>query len=71
MQSELSNIKMDYSEHGNVQYVRIVKGQKRDRATSLCYGLSVIYEWEEENRYTLFNNNKSHGYDLLNEYTYV
>lgn len=71
LQSELSNIKMDYSEHGNVQYVRIVKGQKRDRATSLCYGLSVIYEWEEENRYTLFNNNKSHGYDLLNEYTYV
>lgn len=71
LQSELSNIKQDYSEAGNLQYVRIVKGQKRDRATSLCYGLSVVYEWEEKNRYSLYNKNKNYGVNLLSEYTYL
>lgn len=70
LQSELSNIKQDYSEAGNFQYNRIVKTKKRDRATSLLYGLSVISEWELENRKNLYSN-KNAGYDLLTEYTYL
>lgn len=70
LQSELSNIKQEYSESGNLQYNRIVKTKKRDRATSLFYGLSVVSEWELENRKNLYSN-KSAGYDLLTEYTYL
>ena len=70
LQSELSNIKQDYSESGNLQYNRIVKTKKRDRATSLFYGLSVISEWELENRQNLYSN-KNAGYDLLKQYTYL
>lgn len=47
--SELSNIKQGTTDRGNIVYDRIVKKQKRDRATSLAYGLSVILEYEEEN----------------------
>lgn len=47
--SELSNIKQSTTDRGNIVYDRIVKKQKRDRATSLAYGLSVIQEMEEEN----------------------
>lgn len=70
LQSELSNIKQEYSESGNLQYNRIVKTKKRDRATSLFYGLSVVSEWELENRKNLYSN-KNAGYDLLTEYTYL
>ena len=70
LQSELSNIKQEYSESGNLQYNRIVKTKKRDRATSLFYGLSVISDWELENRKNLYSN-KNAGYDLLAEYTYL
>lgn len=70
LQSELSNIKQEYSESGNLQYNRIVKTKKRDRATSLFYGLSVVSEWELENRKNLYSN-KNTGYELLSEYTYL
>lgn len=70
LQSELSNIKQEYSESGNLQYNRIVKNKKRDRATSLFYGLSVVSEWELENRKNLYSN-KNVGYELLTEYTYL
>ena len=70
LQSELSNIKQEYSESGNLQYNRIVKTKKRDRATSLFYGLSVVSEWELENRKNLYSN-KNAGYELLTEYTYL
>lgn len=70
LQSELSNIKQEYSESGNLQYNRIVKTKKRDRATSLFYGLSVVSEWELENRTNLYSS-KNAGYDLLTEYTYL
>jgi len=70
LQSELSNIKQEYSESGNLQYNRIVKTKKRDSATSLFYGLSVISEWELENRQNLYSN-KNAGYDLLKQYTYL
>lgn len=48
--SELSNIKQEYTKSGNIVYERIVKKQKRDRATSLAYGLSVVLEMEESNK---------------------
>jgi hypothetical protein len=70
LQSELSNIKQEYSEQGNLQYNRIVKTKKRDRATSLFYGLSVISEWEMENRQNLYKQ-KSNEYDLLSQYTFL
>lgn len=52
---ELSNIKQTLSPLGNILYERIVNTMKRDRATSLAYGLSVVQEMEEHNR----KNNKS------------
>lgn len=70
LQSELSNIKQEYSEKGNLQYNRIVKSKKRDRATSLLYGLSVVSEWEMKNKATLYRSKHS-SYDLLKEYTYL
>lgn len=50
--SELSNIKKEFSETSisKATYVRIVKKKKRDRATSLMYGLSYIYELEFESK---------------------
>ncbi|BAE47866.1 MULTISPECIES: terminase large subunit domain-containing protein [Clostridium] len=50
---ELSNIKQVETDHNNIKYERIDKGTKRDRATSLMYGLSVVQEMEEENRMSL------------------
>lgn len=44
---ELSNIKSSFNNSGQVIYERIIKNTKRDRATSLMYGLSVIYEYEK------------------------
>lgn len=50
LQVELSNIRQFQTDNGIIRYGRIEKGTKRDRATSLIYGLSVIGEMEEENR---------------------
>ena len=47
--SELSNIKQTVTGNNNIVYERIVPKQKRDRATSLAYGLSVVQEMEIEN----------------------
>ncbi|MGV2885474.1 hypothetical protein [Paenibacillus taichungensis] len=47
--SELSNIKQEMTENNNIQYTRIAKSTKRDRVTSLGYGLLYINELEEEN----------------------
>lgn len=55
--SELSNIKQDMTKQGNVVYERIVEKQKRDRATSLAYGLSIVQEKEIENK----KNNRKHS----------
>ena len=70
LQSELSNIKQEYSESGNLQYNRIVKMKKRDRATSLLYGLSVISEWELENKQTIYRS-KNSDLDLIEQYTFL
>lgn len=45
---ELSNIKRTFGLNGQIVYTRIVKTAKRDRATSLMYGLSVILEYEKQ-----------------------
>lgn len=51
LMQELSNIKQDNSDKSNaIVYTRIVKKKKRDRATSLMYGLSYIYELELEGK---------------------
>lgn len=47
---ELSNIKQAFSGSGQVVYERIVKSAKRDRATSLMYGLSVVFEMEKQGK---------------------
>ena len=70
LQSELSNIKQEFTESGNIQYNRIVKSKKRDRATSLFYGLSVVYEWETENKQNLYKSKESE-LKLLEQYTFV
>ena len=54
--SELSNIKQETSEKGNIMYSRIVPNQKRDRATSLIYGLSIVSEMENNNRMHKLSN---------------
>ena len=47
---ELSNIKRNFGANGQIIYDRIVKSAKRDRATSLMYGLSVVYEYEKQGK---------------------
>lgn len=47
---ELGNTRQESSEHGNIIYGRISKSTKRDRVTSLGYGLIYIKELEEENK---------------------
>ena len=54
--SELSNIKQTMTKNNNIVYERIVPKQKRDRATSLAYGLSLAQEMEEENKLRLNEN---------------
>ena len=52
--AELSNIREAMTESQNTVYERIVKTKKRDRATSLMYGLSVIHELEAEAKGRLY-----------------
>ena len=47
---ELSNIKRGFGQSGQILYDRIVKSAKRDRATSLMYGLSVVFEYEKQGK---------------------
>lgn len=60
---EMSNIKQEISGHNNILYNRISKSTKRDRVTSLAYGLLYIRELEIENR-----KNNSSGWDLDRDY---
>lgn len=54
LQSELSNIKQDFTSNEKMTYTRIVKATKRDRATSLMYGLSYVCELENENKSKIY-----------------
>lgn len=47
---ELSNIKRTFGLNSQILYDRIVKTAKRDRATSLMYGLSVVFEMEKQGK---------------------
>ena len=57
LQSELSNIKQDFTDKEKMTYTRIVKSNKRDRATSLMYGLAVVCEMEQDNKTNLYKKN--------------
>ena len=48
LMQELSNIKRDFGLNGQILYDRIVKSAKRDRATSLMYGLTVVIDYEKQ-----------------------
>lgn len=50
LQQELSNIKQVETNAKNIVYEKIVKTEKRDRVTSLGYGLHFIYEMEINNK---------------------
>jgi hypothetical protein len=64
---ELSNIQKAFTDSGMVVYEKIVKSKKRDRATSLMYGLSYIYELEVENRANYYKK-KNVGLEGLKKY---
>ena len=51
---ELSNIKQSYSNQNKIIYTRIVQSKKRDRATSLMYGLSVVWEYEKQGKADMY-----------------
>lgn len=51
---ELSNIKQAYADSGRIVYSRIVSSKKRDRATSLMYGLSVVWEYEKQGKADMY-----------------
>lgn len=57
---ELSNIKQDVSgKSNNIIYDRIVQTKKRDRVTSLAYGMSLVCDMEMENRRSLHQDDNS------------
>lgn len=57
---ELSNIKQEISDKSNTMvYSRIVKKKKRDRATSLMYGLSYVFELEFEGKSKVYRKNEN------------
>jgi hypothetical protein len=67
---ELSNIKQDTSgKSGNIIYDRIIQSKKRDRVTSLAYGLSMVYEMEMENRKFLHQDD-TNELEVLMQYSF-
>lgn len=54
LMQELSNIKQAYTDNGRIIYSRIVSSKKRDRATSLMYGLSVVWEYEKQGKADMY-----------------
>ena len=67
MIQELSNIQKTFTDAGQIVYEKIVKSKKRDRATSLMYGLSYIYELEAENRANYYKK-QDKGMEKLLDY---
>ena len=61
LQSELSNIKQDFTNNEKMTYTRIVSGKKRDRATSLMYGLSYVCELENENKKNIYSRQEDYS----------
>ena len=61
LQSELSNIKQDFTNNEKMTYTRIVSGKKRDRATSLMYGLSYVCELETDNKKNIYGKQEDYS----------
>lgn len=61
LQSELSNIKQDFTNNEKMTYTRIVSGKKRDRATSLMYGLSYVCELETDNKKSIYGKQEDYS----------
>ena len=61
LQSELSNIKQDFTNNEKMTYTRIVSGKKRDRATSLMYGLSYVCELETDNKKNIYSKQEDYS----------
>src|SRR5574344_677694 len=66
---ELSNIKQQFRQNGTLIYGRIVQKNKRDRATSLMYGLSLVYELERDEKANLYKK-KTDDLSYLSKYIY-
>ncbi|MGM1044871.1 MAG: hypothetical protein ACQEXX_01855 [Bacillota bacterium] len=62
---ELSNIKQIESNAKNIVYERIVKTTKRDRVTSLGYGLHFVYEMEMDNKLNANSDENTNYLDYL------
>ena len=54
LMQELSNIKQFFTDNGRLVYGRIVNSKKRDRVTSLMYGLSVVWEYEKQGKADMY-----------------
>lgn len=65
LQQELSNIKQIESNAKNIIYERIVNTTKRDRVTSLGYGLHFVYEMEMDNKLNVHKNDEFNFLDYL------
>lgn len=65
---ELSNIKQTFTDSGVVIFARIVKTKKRDRATSLLYGLSYIAEEETKNKQNFLRKPKKKNFEEYFKY---
>lgn len=65
---EASNIKQAFTDSGVVIFTRIVKTKKRDRVTSLLYGLSEVSEMENANRSNCFRTPKKNNYEEYFKY---
>ena len=63
--SELSNIKQEETSNKNIVYERIVKTEKRDRVTSLGYGLHFVYEMEMDNKLNMGKEDELDYMDYL------
>jgi hypothetical protein len=63
---ELSNIKQEESNFKNIIYNKIVNTAKRDRATSLGYGLAYINEIEIYNRKNLNSSDEDYNFYIYN-----
>jgi hypothetical protein len=65
---EAANIKQSFTDSGVAIFTRIVKTKKRDRVTSLLYGLSEIAEMENVNRQNFYRKPKSNQFENYLKY---
>jgi len=68
---ELANITQTISGSGNIIYDRLVKTMKRDRVTSLGYGLAYVNELEVNNKHNLYQDDYDNMLKSMLEYLIV